>query len=416
MPYFLFWLGCLCGVVSASFTTFVSVLVECIVLVLISLAKKLRWRFYGWILFIQLAFALGFLVGVVKQSETIVAGDICSGYTEKISAKTITVRIESCLSSRADRTLVIVPNHGNKEILRYQLNVVRIQKASRFGRYVGVAEFVKTGKVPHSGLVSRVTYTLLSLGNAFKYNYFGALSEYMPVENSSLVCSILFGETELQEDVLTTMRETGVLHAIAISGVNISYLLMLLTFVFKAFSRGVRERIDILALCGLYCVVGPAVSLQRAIVMVLVQQFVSFCGGLWSREMFWFCLSLLILLDPGVVQDVGYWFVSAACVGIYVVVPLIKRLNLQNGVLEEIAKTSAVWACVAPVQWVIFSTITPIGILAGFVIAPLIEVVTVFGYASILLRFIPVAGVLVMKVLGVLSSLILWSTRVFHGL
>ena len=125
-------------------------------------------------------------------------------------------------------------------------------------------------------------------------------------------------------------------------------------------------------------------------------------------------LAALLLVNPSYLFDAGYWLVSGACVGIYIVAAWIEKWRLRL-VLQEILVNIGIWGCVAPVQWVIFKEITPWGIAVGMLISPVIEVLTIIGYFCTLGRFVFGFEMVLRVVLGVLSSIILFIINMFHG-
>lgn len=164
----------------------------------------------------------------------------------------------------------------------------------------------------------------------------------------------------------------------------------------------------------LYFVVGEAVSLTRAIIMVIVGILLKLCGVKMGSWHYFLGISLLLLIDSTYLYDVGYWLVSGACFGVYIGGEFLDKSVKVRGIIKDLLLSILVWLCVVPVQSCIFRGIQPLGVVVGLILAPLVEIVSVLGYVGVVIRFCPGFERLFSWILGTVASIILLVVDLFH--
>jgi len=340
-------------------------------------------------------------------------GEECDGYVSEVYAQGVSVVIDRCEEVDQAHGSIYASCYGKGCPKLYAKVKVVILSQSGFGSFSSKGKIVKqyygtdSSKHPY--------YRLLEKGDRFRRQYYVWLNDELPSGSAAFLTSMLFGETEIDSDFKSVMKDLGIIHVVAISGINIRYLQVLLGVLTGKLRRKARELLNLVPLLLLFVVVGPAVSLLRGIWTMLIHITWRKNGLYPDKELFFLGLSLVLILAPGYIADAGYWLVSGASIGIYVIVPRIARFPVRK-VLGEVLSSVAIWLCVAPIQWVIFHEITPIGIVVGLIIGPLIEVASVFGYLCIGLRYIPVVSGLSRYALGLIMTVILYIINVFHDL
>jgi len=415
MPYLLLWVGTLAGVLLISAEAFTVWLLTVFGTICIYFGLRNSVVLSTWLLVTAIGMVLGGISGLPLQHSQVLIGDVCIGVVVKQYDHNASVQVDSCVGSGRNRALIY--SQCERALCPTNYSYVKIQVTSRekFGRFNGKAKITaEPAEYTETGKYRNVYYKLLRLGFAYRESYFLWLRRDLPEEHAALVTSMLFGETHIPKELIETMKKLGLLHVVAISGINIRYLQLLVSQITNKWRRKYRSAADFLVLFLLFIVVGEAVSLFRAIIMVLLLHIIKTTGMLPVKWHFSVGLAALLLVNPSYLFDAGYWLVSGACVGIYIVAAWIEKWRLRL-VLQEILVNIGIWGCVAPVQWVIFKEITPWGIAVGMLISPVIEVLTIIGYFCTLGRFVFGFEMVLRVVLGVLSSIILFIINMFHG-
>lgn len=412
MPYILLFSGVILGVLSMSWgTPMLSIfLAGGVLLLYFILADGYNWS--RWLSLFVLGSVLGSLSGLKLIASPPVTGDICTGYALREYTRSMSVRVDSCAQS-VQRSGIYYISCGNSRCPKIYSRVkIQISDLNRLGRFMGKGVILEAEQ-KESDLYKKTYFLFMSKGYQVKLEYFAWLRRKLPLEQASLVSSMLFGDTELPADLTKKMKEVGLLHIVAISGINIAYLLELINNISRKFSRKIATLIEVIILIMLFLIVGEAVSLMRAMIMSFWGIFTRRVGLMSTPWAFMVGLSVLLLLDPRYLWDAGFLLVSGACFGIYLGGQVLRKW-LKSSTLIELVQGIVIWICVAPIQYFIFGTVTVWGMILGFVTSPLIEILTLFGYLSSVLRVVPHLESILTIILGAISSLILLVINMFH--
>lgn len=413
MPYLLLWLSMLLGVLLVLWQVpLLSVLLTAGCMFAFFRWRK-RFRYFRWLLVVLCGLVTGGISGSFVGKARVFEGDICIGHVVKQYGFSVSVKLDTCQTSDQVRGRIYASCGSLRCPDLYKSTELQIISLEQFGRFVGKGKITNFG-VPYTvSLPTTSYYTVLSYGRTYRENYYNWLRGKLPVEHSAFIASMLFGETHLPRELTESMKVLGVLHVVAISGINIRYLQLLVSQFTKKLRRRLKEILDFLVLGFLFVVVGEAVSLFRAIIMCVLLVFIKKAGTPGHKWHFCIGLSLLLLMDASYIFDAGYWLVSGACVGVYILANWIESKKFV-AVVQEVLISIGIWVCVAPVQWLIFKEVTPWGIVTGLVISPVIEAITIIGYLGTVGRFVPGFEVVLRAVLGILVSLIIFIINLFH--
>lgn len=127
------------------------------------------------------------------------------------------------------------------------------------------------------------------------------INQLLPEPHAGLLNGILFGtKATLSKDFITALTQTGTLHIVALSGMNITILgslidLSLLRFV----SRRIASVLTVLIIIGFVWFVGPSASVIRAAIMgCLALISVIFGRQTWSLLSFILTVGIMLLVKP----------------------------------------------------------------------------------------------------------------------
>lgn len=216
---------------------------------------------------------------------------------------------------------------------------------------------------------------------------------------SALLEALLLGSREdVPEDLRAGFRQSGSLHVLALSGLHAG---IVFAFV-SALLRPLRNRLVVYAAgCGLLVgylfIAGPAPSLVRAVVMLVV-------GGaarLADRDdepLNLLALSGIVILavDPFAAASLSFQLSYLALAGILSLGPLLERPlagKIPRALAEPLAASAGAQAATLPVVLLSFGAWYPSGIVAALLLVPLVAVFLWLGLAW--LAVFPIAGRLV---------------------
>lgn len=218
----------------------------------------------------------------------------------------------------------------------------------------------------------------------------------LPQLESSILAGLILGERcDLPRDIQEMFADAGVLHILAVSGLNVGLVL----FIFYGFFRGigipkrVSYLLTILVVIIFAQVVGNPPSAARASIMAI-------CGlvaFILDRDKHLYnslALAALIILiwNPFTLFDVGFQLSFMATLGILYLTPhfqtyfrLTKRHKLVTYVLGSLAVSAGALVGVYPITALYFNKISLIALISNIVVVPQVGVITALGFASSIL-------------------------------
>ncbi|MFZ6022604.1 MAG: ComEC/Rec2 family competence protein [Patescibacteria group bacterium] len=415
MPYFLCFLGVLLGTILAMFGHYFALF--SLVVVSVWASSRFRSVYAGFVWLVLLVFGL-IVSGIRASGKAMVVwhlGDTCNGRVVKNYDRNLSVRIDSCLKSSGKGAYIYTKCLGWCPMTYQKVNF-RLTSLKSFGKFQGEGIVVTVLSDEQKSSPQDVYYRLLRRFSYVKLVYFSRLREMTSSDVASLVTSMLFGETNISNDLKDVMKGVGMMHVVAISGVNISYLLKFYNLISKRFSYTTRKVGEWVLLLVLYLVVGEVLSLVRALLTLFWAVFIKRVGVVVGENVYWLSMSALLVLDPWNYMDVGYWLVFSACFGVFIVVPFITKKWRISGVRKLLVENLVVWGCVVPAQIIVFRQISVGSLVLMPVIGPLVEYVSILGYLGVVLLRVPIVSEVVSIVLGSLTAVILFVINMFHAL
>jgi len=228
---------------------------------------------------------------------------------------------------------------------------------------------------------------------------------------ASLLLGIILGmKKQIPENFWHSLRETGTLHLVVVSGQNVSLLAGMLLELFVYFFK--RRLAIILASLGiiLYVVmVGGEPPVVRAGLMALGFYFGQFIGReshLYS--ILFFTVILMLLLSPLILFDISFQLSLAATLGIVFIYPLFKEkksLFILPFLSEGFWVTISAQLTTLPILLINFGQISWLSPLVNTLVLPTIPFIMVLGSLLVIASFIS----------SLLSQLLSWFVWLFLG-
>lgn len=232
---------------------------------------------------------------------------------------------------------------------------------------------------------------------------------------SGLMLGIVFGIKEgIPKDFFNNLRQVGVLHIIAASGMNVTMVGGFLSSIFFLFLR--RQIALLLSIFGIvaYAILaGAEPSIIRASIMgILVFAAQIFGRQAWPSFILFLTGYLMLIWDPSLIFDVGFQLSFLATIGLLYLKPVFK-----NPILDSFQTTIFAQIATLPVLLANFGTYSLWSVLVNGLILWTVPTLMIIGGISSVLSFLiePLAR---LTLLLALPILIYFETvvRFFSGL
>jgi len=233
-------------------------------------------------------------------------------------------------------------------------------------------------------------------GNSSKiYNYLfvikskiiSTINQILPEPESSLLAGLLVGARQnIPENIMEIFNKVGITHIIAISGFNITIIILALDKLLFVLSRKTRFLICLLILFSFVVITAATASVVRAAIMGSLFLF----AGLIGRQKnlltaLFFVAFIMILINPFILKyDVGFQLSFLATLGLIIIAPIIEKyLEKKNKIIKEtLSATLAAQILTIPLIIYYFGRFSIIAPLANILILPIIPTTMFLGFIT----------------------------------
>lgn len=215
-----------------------------------------------------------------------------------------------------------------------------------------------------------------------------------------LISSISFGaRDEVDKETVQSFTNTGVIHVLAVSGMNVGLIFIILDFFLRFMKRWklgflFHTLVILIGIWSYSLVTGMSASILRAAVMFT---FVVIGNAFRRNANIFNSLAvsafLLILWDPAIIRDIGFQLSYAAVLAIVVIQPLLyKRLYFKSRFLDKIwlllSVTFAAQIGTLPFTLQYFHQFPVYFWLANLVVIPLVTTILYLSFVVVFLSLI----------------------------
>ena len=221
---------------------------------------------------------------------------------------------------------------------------------------------------------------------------------------------LVFGDVAVPapDDVKKDFMNSGLLHVLAASGVNVTITFGIWAFIASRLLIPKRLSIFIGAIIVLvYSVLtGLPPSVVRAALMI---EFVLF-GKLLNMQadvtsLVALVCAIMLIYDPFVITNIGFQLSFIVTFGLLicatVLIDKLKPIPVWVSGIVIVPLVAQIWA--TPIQLFHFNNFAPYSIFANILIAPLVEILTPLGFVSSLICIIPLIGTKICMLLDWIS-------------
>ena len=236
----------------------------------------------------------------------------------------------------------------------------------------------------------------------FKTKIEANISRLWPQPDSSLIAGILYGSrSSLPRDLTENFSRTGVSHIIAVSGYNVSIIIVALhgLLIYLGLFRKQSFWLLVLLIIAFVFFTGASASVVRAGVMALVTLVAQHIGRMSAigRVLVYTCVIMLVSNPYMLVWDAGFQLSFLATVGLVYLSPIIKeifdkRFNIKNallsGLLEVFITTMAAIIITLPLIMYQFGRVSLVAPVVNMLILWSMPWLMLFGFLALVLSFV----------------------------
>jgi competence protein ComEC len=223
-----------------------------------------------------------------------------------------------------------------------------------------------------------------------------------PEPASSLMAGILYGSRSgLPRELTDNFTRTGVSHIVAVSGYNVSIIVIVLNVILIYIGLSRRQSFWFLAALILAFVFfsGATASVVRAGVMAAIVLIAQYAGRLSaaSRTLVYAAVIMLLFNPYVLIWDVGFQLSFLSTMGLVYLLPILenavsKKINSKNLFLLPLVKVlvTPVSAIIATLPLVLFQfgRLSLVAPLVNVLILWLVPWLMLFGFISLILSFV----------------------------
>ena len=252
-------------------------------------------------------------------------------------------------------------------------------------------------------VASRYTILDKTLSNPFKwiaYKIKPALlkqhQKSLPEPFSDLYTGLIFGihGTSLPLLLKEKFRRVGLLHALVVSGSQVSLLIGIILFILNktALKKAVKWTILTTICIIFYFLTGGGASIFRSILMNLITYTLILSHYKTSSfHIISFTALVMMMIDPFIIYDLGAQLSFLATMALVFGVPTIEKQlpSKWNTTLKQLlALGLAPILFTTPIIWYHFNNLAPISLLSNIILLEIIEFLVIIGFFSTLAGFI----------------------------
>ncbi len=243
---------------------------------------------------------------------------------------------------------------------------------------------------------------VIGLASAIRSQSQSLFENTLPPTSASLLMGIVFGAKEhFPDDFFDALQATGVLHVIAASGMNVTFIAAALLFGLGALMR--RQLALIFGCCGIVFYVF-LVGFEPSIIRASIMAILAFGASLLGRQHFaalavLMSAYMMLLFQPGFLIDLGFQLSFLATLSIIYVKPLIPLP--QNFFTESISTTLAAQLGTLPLLISVFGQFGLLSLLVNALVLWVVPIVMLVGSLSAVigLVFPPLAQLILLLAL-----------------
>lgn len=268
----------------------------------------------------------------------------------------------------------------------------------------------------------------------FKKSIIVQFKKFLPSDSAALLSGLTLGwRGDFTDDFKREMSLSGTTHMVALSGYNITILVLVVAGIFGYWlSRRATFWLTSIVIVLFILMVGSEASVIRAAIMGFLALFAKEAGRRYSiRNAVALTAAAMIIIDPGTIFDIGFILSFLSLIGIILLEPAITRfLRMEEkpksfmSWRENALTTLSAQLAVAPILIMVFGNFSLTSILANVLILEFVPLTmlggfilalagSIFYYSGFLISFFE--NIILKYELQVIKLFAGWSVPVLSG-
>ncbi len=264
-------------------------------------------------------------------------------------------------------------------------------------------------------------WIIKKMGYKIKNTVLGIVRECLPKNQAGLIAGMIIGYKDgLDENAYEAFRKAGLTHIMVASGMNIAFIILPLTFLFRKL-RLTRKVANIIIMCVLVLfifVTGFSASVVRAVIMgimILTGQIIMRETDIYTSISA--AVLLLLLYNPFMIFDIGFQLSFAATISLVMFYPSIKAAvsfkYVPEIVSDTLAATLAAQIGVVPISIYYFNSLSLVSVISNLLVVPTVQVITIIGFIMVFTGLINInLAVLIGYINNSVLSFVLFVTEI----
>lgn len=334
----------------------------------------------------------------IPFGEKITFNGIVVDYPQKGNAQKLTVNIQPPYSGKILIIAKPYPSYNYGDLIQFE-GAIKQPELKNYADYLAKDNIFGTINFPKTEFLAENQASYFK-SHLFKLreNIIANFQKTLPPEKAAFLSGITIGErAEFSKELKDKMSASGTTHLVALSGQNITIIVIAISSFFGFFSR--RKSVFWLTLLIIIIFVlmtGAETSVVRAAIMGGIILMAKQIGRIHSmRNAIAVAAFIMVLYNPQVLRfDLGFQLSFAALIGIVYLSPTIKKIFKMKegegflGWRENLLTTTSAQLAVLPLILISFGNFSLLSLPANILILEAIPLTMIFGFALGAIGFI----------------------------
>jgi competence protein ComEC len=231
----------------------------------------------------------------------------------------------------------------------------------------------------------------------FKAKIISNFQKVLPAENSAFLAGLTLGErAEFSKEFKDAMSKSGTTHLVALSGYNISVIVLAISYMLAFLPRRMNFFITIIIILFFVLMAGAEASVVRAATMGFIALLAKQIGRLHSmRNAIVLAAFFMVILNPMVLSfDAGFQLSFLALLGLVYLSPAIReffKIKEEPGFFdwrENLLTTTSVQLAVLPILIISFGNFSSLSLISNILILGAVPLTMTLGFILAGLGFV----------------------------
>lgn len=226
---------------------------------------------------------------------------------------------------------------------------------------------------------------IYKIGDAFEES----LNKILPEPYAALEAGIILGvKRNIPDLLMSDFNRTGTTHIIAVSGYNVTIIIMFLSYFLMRFSRKISFIGSLLGIFIFVILTGAVASVLRAGILMAFILFAKFIGRRPYHQILILLVAvIMVLFNPYILKnDISFQLSFLAFIGLIYLSPRIENIAIISKAPDLIKKafseTMGAQIAVLPILLINFGILSIVAPLANILILPVIPFSMLLGFLS----------------------------------